>query len=97
MAANAPSVIIFDEADAILGARKSGSNDGSQRTINELIACMTKYPKVVVIATTNLPWMLDVSFVRRFPKSLHVGKSSEIERRDIVWIPPKTVSSQSFP
>ena len=85
-AANAPSVIIFDEADAILGARKSGSNDGAQRMINELLACMTEYPKVIVIAITNLPWTLDVGFVRRFPKSVHVGLPSEKERRNIIWI-----------
>ena len=85
-ASNAPSVIIFDEADAICGARKSGSNDGAQRLINELLACVTKYSKVVVIAITNLPWALDVGFVRRFPKTIHVGLPSEKERRDIIWI-----------
>ena len=89
-ASNAPSVIIFDEADAICGARKSGSNDGAQRMINELLACMTKYPKVVVIATTNLPWTLDVGFVRRFPKNVHVGLPSENERREIIGIALKS-------
>ena len=85
-ASNAPSAIIFDEADAICGARKSGSNDGVQRMITELLACMTKYPKVVVIATTNLPWTLDVGFVRRFPTKVHVGLPSEKERREILEI-----------
>ena len=84
-ASNAPSAIIFDEADAICGARQSGSNDGAQRMMNELLACMTKYPKMVVIATTNLPWKLDVGFIRRFPKTVHVGLPSEKERREIIW------------
>lgn len=83
---NAPSVIIFDEADAICGSRRLGSSDGAQRMINELLACMTKYPKVVVIGVTNLPWTLDVGFVRRFPKDVHVGLPSEIERREIFSI-----------
>lgn len=85
-ASNAPSVIIFDEADAIFGARRSGSNDGAQRMINELLACMTTYPKVVVVGITNLPWTLDVGFLRRFPKDLHVGLPSETERREILWL-----------
>ncbi|KAF6227530.1 hypothetical protein HO173_012169 [Letharia columbiana] len=85
-ASNAPSVIVFDEADAICRARRSGSNDGAQRMINELLACMTKYPKVVVIGITNLPWTLDVGFVRRFPKHVHVGLPLEKERREIFWI-----------
>lgn len=83
---NAPSVVIFDEADAICGARRSGSNDGAQRMINELLACMTKYPNVVVIGITNLPWTLDVGFVRRFQKDVHVGLPSEKERREILDI-----------
>lgn len=83
---NAPSVIVFDEADAICGARRSGSNDGAQRMINELLACMTKYPKVVVIGITNLPWTLDVGFVRRFSKDVHVGLPLEKERQKIFWI-----------
>lgn len=82
----APSVIIFDEADAICGARKLGSNDGAQRMINELLACMTKYLKVVVMGITNMPWTLDIGFVRRFPKDIHVGLPLEKERRDILWI-----------
>ena len=85
-ASNAPSAIIFDEADAICGARRSGSNDGAQRMINEVLACMTKYPKVVVIATTNMPWTLDVGFIRRFPKDVHVGLPLEKERCEILWL-----------
>lgn len=85
-ASKAPSIIIFDEADAICGARRSGSNDGAQRMINELLACMTKYPKVVVMGITDLPWTLDVGFVRRFSKNVHVGLPSDKERREIILI-----------
>lgn len=84
-ASNAPSVIMFDEPDAIWGARKSGGNNRAQRMINELLTCMKRYQKVVVIATTNLPWTLDVGFVRRFPETVHVGLPSEEERREIFW------------
>ena len=85
-ASNSPSAIIFDEADALCGARESGSNDGAQRMINELLTCLTKYPKVMVIATTNLPWKLDVGFIRRFPETIHVSMPSSKERREILWI-----------
>ena len=71
----------FDEADAICGARNSGSNDGARRMIHELLACMTNYPKVVVIGTTNMPWTLDVGFVRRFAKDVHVALPSDMVRR----------------
>ncbi len=83
---NAPSVIVFDEADTICGARTSGSNDGARRMISELLACMTKYPKVMVIGTTNMPWRLDVGFVRRFAKDVHVALPSDMVRREIFWI-----------
>ncbi|KAM0797603.1 P-loop containing nucleoside triphosphate hydrolase protein [Usnea florida] len=82
-ASKAPSVIVFDEADAICGSRRPGSNDGAQRMINELLACMTKYPHVVVIGTTSLPWTLDVDFVRRFAKDIQMALPSEIKRREI--------------
>ena len=85
-ASKAPSVIVFDEADAICGSRRPGSNDGAQRMINEVLACMTKYPHVVVIGTTNLPWTLDVGFVRRFAKTIHMALPSEIDRREIFYI-----------
>ena len=86
-ASRAPSVIVFDDADAICGSQRPGSNAGAQRMINELPACMTKYPHVVVIGTTNLPWTLDVEFVARFAKDIHMALPSEIERREIFDIP----------
>ena len=81
--AHAPSVIIFDEVDTICGTRKS-SSDGTQRMTSELLTCMSRFPKVMVIGTTNLPWTLDAAFIRRFQKLIFVSLPTEVERRSLI-------------
>ncbi|MDI1490836.1 MAG: Vacuolar protein sorting-associated protein 4B [Ramalina farinacea] len=70
---NRPAVIIFDEIDALCSNRESDDGGGTKRFAAELLQQMTAYTGVVVIGTTNLPWVMDSAFERRFSNHIHVG------------------------
>ena len=70
---NRPAVIIFDEVDALCSSRESDDSGGTKRFASELLQKMTDYTGVVVVGTTNLPWILDAAFLRRFSNHIHVG------------------------
>ena len=82
--AHAPSIIIFDKVDAICGVRRSNDSNGPQRMTSELLTCMSRFPKVMVVGTTNLPWALDLAFLQRFQKHIFVSLPTESERCDLV-------------
>ena len=77
---------MFDEVDALCGIRKSRSNDGAQRMTSELLSCLSKYTKVMVIGTANLPWTIDVAFIRRFQHHIFVSLPSDIEQCTLIQI-----------
>lgn len=80
-----PSIIFFDEIDAIAGKRSS--NDGSVRIINQLLTeidGMDSLNGVMVIAATNRPESLDGALLRsgRFDTKIYIplpDKESIIE------------------
>ena len=70
-----PSIIFFDEIDAIAGKR--GSNDGSVRIVNQLLTeidGMDSLDGVMVIAATNRPESLDGALMRsgRFDTKIYI-------------------------
>lgn len=77
----APSIIFFDEADALMGIRASyggggehQEHEGSRRLKTELLVEMdginTSNDHVFVLAATNLPWEIDTAFLRRLEKRI---------------------------
>lgn len=80
-----PSIIFFDEIDAIAGKR--GGNEGSVRIINQLLTeidGMDSLDGVMVIAATNRPESLDDALMRsgRFDTKIYIpmpDKASIIE------------------
>ncbi|MBQ6389268.1 MAG: AAA family ATPase [Mogibacterium sp.] len=70
-----PSIIFFDEIDAIAGKRSADS--GSVRIINQLLTemdGMDSLDGVVVIAATNRPYSLDAALMRsgRFDTKIYI-------------------------
>ncbi len=87
---NAPTVLFFDEIDAIAAERGGGSSDGGvgERVVSQLLTeldGLEELEDVVVIATTNRPDLLDNALMRpgRFDRHIHVDAPDEDARRQI--------------
>ncbi|SEW30552.1 CDC48 family AAA ATPase [Natrinema salifodinae] len=89
---NAPAVLVFDEIDAIAGARGgSGESDVGERVVSQLLTeldGLEEFEDVVVIGTTNRPDRLDDALLRtgRFEREVSVGAPDQAARRDIFEI-----------
>ncbi len=90
----APSIIFFDEIDAIAPGRTGGDSDGSRVTekiVNTLLTemdGMQSLKDVVVIAATNRPDIIDAALLRpgRFDKLIQIPQPDESARRDILKV-----------
>ncbi len=90
----APSIIFFDEIDAIAPSRTGGESDGSRVTekiVNTLLTemdGMQSLKDVVVIAATNRPDIIDPALLRpgRFDKLIQIPQPDEAARRDILKV-----------
>eukprot|EP01017_Pseudomicrothorax_dubius_P032056 TRINITY_DN4157_c0_g1_i3.p2 TRINITY_DN4157_c0_g1~~TRINITY_DN4157_c0_g1_i3.p2 ORF type:complete len:179 (-),score=25.18 TRINITY_DN4157_c0_g1_i3:400-936(-) len=84
---HAPSIVVFDEMDSI-GRKRSGAESETERRIKtEFLRQMdgvTADARVHVLATTNMPWELDVAALRRF------------ERRVLLPIPDRRAREEIF-
>ena len=74
---NSPSVICFDEVDAVMPKRTEGSNQSISSRVNEFLAQINKCSErgIFVIATTNKPDLIDEAILRtgRLEIQLYVG------------------------
>jgi transitional endoplasmic reticulum ATPase len=87
---NAPTVIFFDEIDAIATerGRNSGDSGVSERVVSQLLTeldGLESLEDVVVIATTNRPDLIDAALLRpgRLDRHVHVPVPDEEARRKI--------------
>jgi transitional endoplasmic reticulum ATPase len=88
----APTIIFFDEIDAIAGSR--GEEVGTkvtERIVNQLLSEMDgieKLDKVIVIAATNRPDILDSALLRpgRFDSIVKIPMPSKEERFEILKV-----------
>jgi cell division protease FtsH len=91
---NAPAVVFIDELDAVGRRRGSGigaSHDEREQTLNQLLVCLDgleRADRVVVIAATNRPDVLDPALVRpgRFDRRIVIPPFSEDDRLEILEI-----------
>jgi SpoVK/Ycf46/Vps4 family AAA+-type ATPase len=106
--ANAPSVVFIDEFQALFGDR-GGSSVVLGQLASTLLQCMDDLQKwseiattsddnshngrIVVLAATNTPWMVDKAFLRpgRFDRAVHVGLPNLCDREDILRVHTKTM------
>ncbi|MDL5362467.1 CDC48 family AAA ATPase [Halalkalicoccus sp. NIPERK01] len=87
---NAPTVVFFDELDALAAERgggPGGSNVG-ERVVSQLLTeldGLEELENVVVIATTNRPDLIDDALLRsgRLDRHIHVSVPDEEARREI--------------
>jgi len=87
---NAPTVIFFDEIDAIAGQRGKDMGDSGvgERVVSQLLTeldGLEELEDVVVVATTNRPDLIDSALLRpgRLDRHIHVPVPDEDGRRKI--------------
>jgi len=88
---NSPSIIFFDEIDAIASKREESKGEVERRVVAQLLALMDGLKsrgKVVVIAATNIPNAIDPALRRpgRFDRELIIGVPQMSGRLNILKI-----------
>ncbi|MBI3036774.1 AAA family ATPase [Candidatus Woesearchaeota archaeon] len=88
---NAPAIVFIDEIDAIASKREELHGEVERRVVAQLLALMDGLKdrgKVVVIAATNVPNLLDPALRRpgRFDREIEIGVPSKEGRLDIMKI-----------
>ena len=83
----AAPILLFNEADAIIGIRKQGAQsavDKMENSIQNIILQEMEQLDGIMIATTNLTQNLDTAFERRFLYKIKFEKPTE-EARAHIW------------
>lgn len=90
---NAPTVVFFDEIDAIASERGQGVGDSNvgERVVSQLLTeldGLEELEDIVVIATTNRPDLIDDALLRpgRLDRHVAVDEPDEAARREIFEI-----------
>ena len=88
---NAPSIIFIDEIDAIASKREETRGEVERRVVAQLLATMDGLQsrgKVVVIAATNVPNILDPAIRRpgRFDREIEIGVPGKKGRLNVLKI-----------
>ncbi len=94
----APSILFIDEIDAIGRVRGSGvggGNDEREQTLNQILVEMDGFEpneKVVVLAATNRPDVLDPALVRpgRFDRRVTIDLPDRKDREEILKVHVRT-------
>jgi AAA family ATPase len=89
--AAAPSIIFFDEIDALAGIRGAGDSGVSDRVLSQLLTELDGSgvtdtgPAVIVVIATNRPDMLDPALTRpgRIDRKIYVGAPDSSSREQI--------------
>lgn len=102
-----PAIIFFDEIDALTTSRSLGNSDGaasevSDRVIATLLTELDSFDpldKVVVVAATNRPMVIDPALLRpgRLETCLYVGPPDHSARLDILRLRTANMSVPKDP
>lgn len=96
--ADAPSVLFFDELDALAYSRSKAQSDSTRTLVNEFLAQLDGLhgdnEKVLFVAATNMPWDVDDAMKRpgRFDRQIFVPPPdvearAEMFRQKLVGVP----------
>jgi transitional endoplasmic reticulum ATPase len=94
---NAPAIVLFDEIDAIAGARdESSGSDVGERVVGQLLAELDglgELEDVFVVATTNRPARIDGALLRpgRLDRQVHVPVPDAAARSEIFRVQTEDV------
>ena len=80
-------ILLFNEADAVIGKRQEGAERAVERmenTIQDIILQEMETLDGILIATTNLAQNMDKAFERRFLYKIHFAKPT-LETRVSIW------------
>ncbi len=88
---NAPSIIFLDEIDAIATKREETKGDVEKRVVAQLLGLMDGLKsrgKVIVIAATNMPNVVDPALRRpgRFDREIEIGVPDKEGRLEVLKI-----------
>ncbi len=92
---DAPTVLFFDEVDALAADRKHLRQSSGRTLINQFLAEMDGLPGqndgVLIIGATNAPWHIDPAFRRpgRFDRILFTPPPDNVAREAIIQIQGK--------
>ncbi|XP_050398851.1 vacuolar protein sorting-associated protein 4 isoform X1 [Patella vulgata] len=71
-----PSIIFVDEVDALCGSRSENESESARRIKTEFLVQMQGVGNdndgILVLAATNIPWVLDSAIRRRFEKRIYI-------------------------
>ena len=91
---NSPAIVFIDEIDAVgrtRGSGMGGGNDEREQSLNQILVEMDGFEqtdKVIVIAATNRPDVLDMALLRpgRFDRKVVIGNPDIKGRKDILTV-----------
>jgi transitional endoplasmic reticulum ATPase len=92
---NAPSVLFFDEVDALAADRNDLKRSAGRTLINQFLAEMdgqnASNDGLLILGATNAPWHIDPAFRRpgRFDRILFVPPPDEVARAAIIQVMAK--------
>ncbi|CAF3933450.1 unnamed protein product [Rotaria sordida] len=82
-----PCIVFIDEIDALCGQRNDTESESSRRVKTEFLIQIhgvgTDNSGVLILAATNIPWILDSAIRRRFEKRIYLPLPEMNERAGI--------------
>lgn len=85
-----PSVIFFDEMEALAGKREHSRHSSSTNVVSQFLAELDGFSQankgVLILASTNVPWAIDPAFLRpgRFDRMFFVPPPDKVARQAIL-------------